>query len=80
MKKRKKIEKDKIHYNIYMGVPILDRWLRYHYINHHVTEIDIKTDKTDTIMTVTLRGEEFPDMKNNIKNIEIISKKEGSKK
>ena len=83
------MKKDKIkiiYTNIFMGPPILDRWLRYHYVNHHVTEIDIKTDRTDTIMTITLKGEEFPDIKNKNDNskelpIEIIvDKQEGSKK
>ena len=78
MTKRNKIEKERIHYNIFLGAAILDRWLRYHYVNHHVTEIDIKTDRTDTIMTIALKGEEFPDISNS-KELPMKNKNDNSK-
>lgn len=47
--------------NITLGPPILEKWLRKHYTIHHINEIEIEIDKTDTMMIIKLKSEEFPD-------------------
>ena len=46
---------------ITIGPPSLANWLKYHYNNHQVTEIIIEIDPTDTLMTIQLKTEEFPE-------------------
>lgn len=46
--------------NITMGTAILAGWLHYHSNVHQVSEIVINIDPTDTIMTISLKGEDFP--------------------
>lgn len=46
---------------ISMGPPALEQWSKYHYVHHQITEIIVEIDPTDTIMTIQLKTEEFPE-------------------
>lgn len=46
--------------NITMGPSLLNDWLKKQWSLYHINEIEIETDKTNTIMTIKLKSEEFP--------------------
>lgn len=65
MNKSKKIEtppRNRRTMPITIGPPSLEQWLKYHYVQHQVTEIIVEIDPTDTIMTIQLKTEEFPEL------------------
>lgn len=63
---KEKLNKSQIKtMNITLGSPILERWLRYHFQNHQVTEITIRTNPSDTSMTISLVSEDFPEFDKN---------------
>ena len=58
---KNKVGPDKRIIPITIAVPMLDKWLRYYYINHHISEVILMIDPTNTIMTIMVKGEDFPD-------------------